>query len=137
MEIYTLEKDIPVFYITADSFPNGVEAAHDKLRAKLSHGDNRAVFGISFPNKEGKIIYKAAAEELQNGEAEKLALEKFIIKKGNYTGQLLPNFSDNLKRVGEIFQELLSAPNIEEEEGYCLEMYLNEKDMRCMVPLKA
>lgn len=135
MEKYTIEKDIPVFYITADSFPNGVEAAHKKLRAKLAPGDSRTFFGISYSDGKGNIIYKAAAEELQAGETEKLGLEKFVIEKGEYMSQLLPDFCDHIAVVGETFKKLLALPDLD-PQGYCLELYLSPKDMRCMVPLK-
>ncbi|MES2130996.1 MAG: transcriptional regulator [Bacteroidota bacterium] len=135
MEKYTIAKDIPVFYITAGSFPNGVEAAHKKLRAKMAPDDNRTFFGISHSDGKGNIIYKAAAEELYAGETEKLGLEKFVIKKGEYMSQLLPNFCDNVAVVGETFKELLALPDLD-PQGYCLELYLSLADMRCMVPLK-
>lgn len=135
MEKYIIEKDIPVFYVTADAFPHGVEAAHKKLRAKLVMGDSRTFFGISYSDGNGNIIYKAAAEELQAGETEKLGLEKFVIKKGVYMSQLVPAFSEHVAVVGETFKELLAVPELD-PLGYCLELYLNHTDMRCMVPLK-
>ncbi|MEW5844397.1 MAG: hypothetical protein AB1775_14150 [Bacteroidota bacterium] len=46
----------------------------------LPSDKGRNFFGISSPNREGDIIYKAAVEELFAGEAEKLGCETFIIK---------------------------------------------------------
>ena len=76
MEEYQLLNDISAMYITASSFPDGVLAAHQKLHSLVPMNDNpeRKYFGISFPI-DGTIVYKAGAEELTAGEAEKSGLE--------------------------------------------------------------
>ena len=91
MEIYNLKDNIEVFYITADKFPEGIEAAHNKLHSILNDGKMRKFFGISYPNENGNIIYKDAAEELFSGEREKYGLEEFIILKGDYIYKTLLN----------------------------------------------
>ncbi|MDB5155686.1 MAG: putative transcription activator [Mucilaginibacter sp.] len=60
--------------IAASSFPDGVMAAHQQLHALIIYSDDRKYFGLS-RSENGQIIYKAAAEELKNGEAEKLKLD--------------------------------------------------------------
>jgi len=51
-------------------------------------------------------------------------------------GHTLKNFADDIPLIGETFRNLLADPRID-PQGYCLEFYLNEHDMRCMVPLAA
>jgi len=69
MDHYSLSEDIKVMCITADHFPEGIEEAHQKLHAKFpEREEHRRFFGISKPNEQGQIIYKAAAEELHKGE---------------------------------------------------------------------
>ncbi|MCY7327346.1 MAG: hypothetical protein LH618_02215 [Saprospiraceae bacterium] len=41
---------------------------------------------------------------------------------------------DDFPMVGQTFKKLLDDPRID-PQGYCLEFYLNERDMRCMGPL--
>ena len=84
METYELENDIEVFCVTAKSFPDGVLEAHQALHALVPFSSERKYFGISYPNKEGNIIYKAAANELDKGDLSKHGLESFVIKKGKY-----------------------------------------------------
>ena len=50
-------------YVEAESFPFGIKEAFKKLESILMEKDNRTFFGISNADKNGKIIYKAAAWE--------------------------------------------------------------------------
>lgn len=135
MEKFNLEKDIKVFYVTAKSFPDGIMEAFQILNSKLSANEKRNFFGISYQNEKGEIIYKAAAEELQEGEAEKSGCETFIIKKGIYISIEIKNFMSEIPSIGKAFKELISYPDID-PQGACVEWYLNQKDVRCMVRLK-
>jgi predicted transcriptional regulator YdeE len=134
MEKTTLKKDIVVVFITASSFPEGVLAAHQKLHSLVPFSKTRGYYGISHGNTEGGITYKAAAEVFKD-EKGKYNLEKFIIKKGNYLYEDLKNYMEDLSMIGTTFQKLLTDPNID-PNGYCLEIYEGEKDVKCMVKLK-
>lgn len=135
MEEYIIPSDIPVVYFEASSFPNGVGAAHKQLREKLSGPEKRRFFGISWPNEKYEIIYKAAAEQLHPGEAATLGLKTFMIRKGKYTSEVLKDWPKQEGRIGEVFRILLNHPDIA-KDGYCLEEYLNDTDIRLMVTLK-
>jgi hypothetical protein len=135
MEKYGIEKDITVVCVTAVSFPNGVEEAHRKLHSMLSSDKERTFYGISHSDGKGGIIYKAAAEQFAQDEAKQYRLETFVIRKGEYMSELLLNFCEDTGIVGNTFQKLLALPELD-PMGYCLELYLNDKDMRAMVPLK-
>lgn len=135
MEAYILNEDIKVMCITAESFPNGVLAAHQKLHALFPLDKQRRYFGISRPNEKREIIYKAAVEEIGTGEAEKFGIETFTIKKGTFISELVPDFMIDISQIGKTFEKLLQQPNID-PDGYCLEMYINETDVRLMVGLE-
>ena len=134
MEIYYIEKDIKVFYITATSFPKGVGGAFQKLLSFLTKPNERLLYAISSPNEKGIIIYKAAVEESFPGEGEQNGCETFLIKKGEYWSELLLDWRKDESSVGKMFQKLLKHPNLD-RSGYCLEIYPDEKDIRCLVPL--
>ncbi|MFT3680874.1 MAG: hypothetical protein QM791_11415 [Ferruginibacter sp.] len=135
MEKYLIEKDIRVFCVTATAFPEGIKKAHETLHAMLPAVKDRNFYGLSWGTGNGRIVYKAAVEESYAGEAEQLGCEVFIIRKGEYMSELLKDWQKNELVVGETFQQLLVQPRLD-PNGYCVEAYLNEKDMRCMVPLK-
>jgi hypothetical protein len=134
MEAINLENDIKVMYVTAAAFPSGVLEAHQKLHRQVPQGDNRKYFGVSRPDR-GEIVYRAAAEEIVEGEAERLKLDTLIIKKGNYISTVVQDFMTNLKGIEIAFNQLLEYPNID-PQGYCVEVYLNDKDVQCMIRLK-
>jgi hypothetical protein len=133
-EEYFIDKDIKVICTTASSFPEGVQMAHKKLHSLFPATQRRTFYGISHPDKSGNIIYKAAADELNEGEAAQFNLERFTIRKGNYISEVLRDWVKDEMSVGKTFRKLLSDQRID-KKGYCLEIYLNDNDMRCLVPL--
>ena len=134
METINLDNDINVLCVTAKTFPDGIMEAFDQLNSIVPLSEKGRQFGISRPSEGGSIVYKAAMEEVNEGEAEKLGCEPFIIKKGKYLFVDKTDFMKDLPGIGKAFQMLISQPNID-PNGYCLEWYLNEKDVRLMVRL--
>ncbi|WP_337044814.1 transcriptional regulator [Emticicia sp. 17c] len=134
METYSLEADIVVRYVTAHSFPDGVLAAHQLLHKLIGKPDGRKYFGISFPNHEGIIIYKAAAEALKKDSEQLQTLETYVIRKGDYIYADIHHYMKDVSGIGKTFQNLLANPRID-PNGACIEWYLNDTDVRCMVRL--
>jgi hypothetical protein len=134
MEIITLDNDIKVFCVTAKSFPDGIMDAHKELHSLISLPAGRKFFGISRPE-NGVIVYRAAAEEISPGEAEKLSCDTLDLKKGSYISVTIKDFMKDIESIGNTFKELLSNPDVD-PNGYCVEWYLNDKDVKCMVRLK-
>ena len=134
MEKFTLEDDIKVFCETAKSFPDGIIEAHKELESIISCSKQRRYFGISSRNAKGIITYDAAAEEIYQGEAEELGCEKFVIESGQYISLLIENYVSDVSAIVKAFQLLMAYPGID-PQGYCIEWYLNEKDVMCMVRL--
>jgi hypothetical protein len=132
MEKYTIERDITVIYVQATSFPLGVGGAFAALDALLPGRDR--LYGISNPGKDGQIIYRAAAEEAYPGEGKEKKAETFLVRKGTYISLYLKDWKKDEASVGRAFRQLLSYPDID-PKGYCLEIYENNSDVRCLVPL--
>ena len=132
MKKYTIDKDITVACVTAASFPAGVMAAHEAVHAKFAADGNRRFFGISHPGKTGNIIYKAAAALLPGENSD--GLEVFTIKKGIYLSKYIAGFMKDVSQVRTAFQEILQQPGLD-PNGYCLEIYEGDNDVRCMVGL--
>jgi predicted transcriptional regulator YdeE len=134
MELFGIENNIPVICVTATSFPGGVKEAFNTLNNKITGKEGRTEYGISYMDNNGQIIYKAAVNELEKGEAEKLGMESFTIRKGTYLSETVKDFMENIPAIGETFRNLLKDPRLD-RNGYCVEIYFNEKDVRCMVTL--
>ena len=132
MEEFTLNEDIKVFCVKAESFPDKVLEAHQTLHSLIDFNPSRKYFGLSNPDKNGTIIYKAAAEELIPGELSKHQLEAYTIPKGTYLSILVSNFRNNLEEIGKAFQKLIARDTIA-PDGICIEWYLKNDDVRCMV----
>lgn len=134
MEKFYIERDITLFYITATSFPEGILDAFQKLHDKVPEARERIWYGISYPNGAKGIIYKAAVEEAFPGEGAKYGCDTFTVNEGVFISELIQNWEQNGNSIGETFRKLVQQPNID-ENGYCLEIYENNTDVRCLVPL--
>ena len=135
METLTIDNDIIVFYITAKSFPDGITEAHQKLHSLVPFSTNRKYFGVSRPEENGSIVYRAAAEELYPGEGQKFHCDTLVLKKGKYICLTVEDCMKDLQSIDRAFKELLSYPGLD-PQGYCVEWYLNNKDLKCMIRLK-
>lgn len=134
MKKYLIPQDILVMYIEALSFPDGIDNAFTALRKLIPTIERRRIFGISYLNSKGEIIYKAAVETSSIYEASQFGLNTFIIKKGTFMGLALENWRSQETKITQLFQKIIHQPNVL-STGYCLEEYINEQDMLCMVPL--
>lgn len=132
MEIYHLTVGLNILYVTADAFPEGIEAAFDKLKRILSDGGTRTLFGISKPER-GQIVYKAGALENDPKEARHYHLPTFTLEKGDYLCETIGNWESNVPEIGDIFMKLLKDPRLD-PATYCIEWY-KEADVMCMVKI--
>jgi len=133
METTILDQSADLLCITATSFPEGIQRAHEELHARVPFSENRKYFGISRPE-NGTIVYRAAAEQLEPGEAEQYQCEQLVLEKGNYISLTIHNYKKDLQRIAIAFEQLLSQKGID-PQGYCVEWYVNETDVTCMVRL--
>ncbi|RZA01440.1 MAG: transcriptional regulator [Sphingobacteriaceae bacterium] len=133
METIIFENDIKVLYMQATSFPDGILAAHQKLHGIIPFSAERKYYGISRPE-DGAINYKAGAEELNPAEAQKFGLDSITLPKGKYACISITNYMKNIQAIGQAFDELTALPNID-PQGYCVEWYISDKDVKCLVRL--
>jgi hypothetical protein len=134
MDTIMFDSDIAVFCVNAKSFPEGVQAAHQTLHAKYPPASGRRYYGISSLH-DGDIKYKAAIEFGDLVETRDPDLEKFVIRKGKYASKVIRNFMEDIPSIGRAFRDLLKDVRID-PNGYCLEEYFNDKDVRCLIKLK-
>lgn len=135
METIKLDNDIKVFYVTAKSFPQGIAEATSKLHSLFPFSKERNIFGLSRPENNGGIVYRAAAEELESGEAKKLNCETLNIKKGNYISLTVNDFRKDVMSIDRAFKQLLTHPNLD-PQGYCVEWYATDQEaVKCMIRL--
>ena len=64
METYQLAHDISLCCVSAKSFPDGVMAAFQHIMQVFpDQQGERRLFGVSWPDGKGSMVYKAAMEE--------------------------------------------------------------------------
>ena len=132
MEKFNLKNDIKVFALHVTSFPKGIDEAFDELIKKTGDcAGNRNYYGIS-EFKNGKMYYYAAAEEKQEGEAEKLNYESYTIKGGEYFTETLKNWRTQTNCIKDIFSEMMQDNRVDKMKP-CVEWYKNDEEMLCMV----
>ena len=121
--------------VKASSFPEGIMAAHQALHTKITNHPGRMYYGISYPDKDGKIQYYAAASELSLNEALDHQLEQMVLRKGNYYAEIIQDYMQNLSAIGNCFQQLISQSDID-PEACCIEWYKTRTEVQCMVQIK-
>lgn len=133
METIIQEADVFLCCIKATSFPAGVMDAHKKIHELVPAKEGRRYFGISRPEK-GSIVYQAAAE-IRPDEAHELKCESTVtLPGGRYISHTIKDFMKDVPAIGKTFQEMLATPGID-PNGYCVEWYLNDTDVQCMIRL--
>ena len=132
MDSYILGEDIHVVCLTATSFPEGIEEAFENLKKILPPTEGRRYFGISRPDESGKIRYRAAADEMSPNEARDQGLEKFTIPRGAYNTYYIVDYKNNIDAIARSF-ELLTGQAEADPNGYCIEWYIGDHDVKCMV----
>ncbi|PST82604.1 transcriptional regulator [Pedobacter yulinensis] len=134
MEKYILEQDIPVVYVAAREVPEGIGAAILEMEACLkADAGNRIFYGVS-GCRNGEMFYWAAANEARPGEAEQLGCRRFTIPAGRYLAKTVRNFREDIQQIKRTFEELLDQPGLQ-TGGLCVEIYINDDDVRCLVQI--
>lgn len=129
-----IEQDITIYCLTATSFPAGVKEVYDKLHAEFPPENGRTYFGLSWPDGKGSLVYKACVKLSETDTLPSAPYEPFVIAKGSYLSEDIKSFMSDVTGIGRLFQQMIHEPGID-PNGYCLEMYLNPTDVRCMVRL--
>ena len=132
MEKYHLADDVRVICNKAKTFPEGVMKAFTTLESSVPDMGKRATYGISKPDEQQVIIYKAAVTELADGEAERLGMEAFTIRKGNYMTETIMDWQNHIQAFGQTFQKLLDNPRLDWDSP-CVEWYKSDEEVMCMV----
>lgn len=136
MQHLTLSSNISLLCVKATSFPDGIMQAFKTLYSIFPPSGERRSFGLSCGNEQNGIDYWACAEELDIDVLNENELQRITIRAGDYNYEDFPNFMQNLPAIGETFQRILSATP-HHTHGYCVEEYLNDSDVRCLVRLSA
>jgi len=135
METFELKEDIKIICKTVTTFPNYIKEAFDALQESLPNYEKRNWYGISRLTENGEIIYKVAATELEDGEAEEFGYENYTIKKGAYISETVLDWMKRTQIIGETLMTLLEDPRID-QEGYCIEWYKSDDEVLCMIGIE-
>ena len=132
MKVYHLKKDITVFCVQAESFPNDIKKAFSTLIAILPSIAGRTFFGISNQVMTNEMIYHAAALELFAGEGKLYGCHTLIIKKGQYLVESIKDWKKDEASIGLTFRKLTDFRN--DTTFPCVEWYAGN-DVLCMVKI--
>ena len=136
MEKLTFENDVKVFGIEVKTFPAGIGEAFDELIKRTGDcAGERNYYGISSMNNEGKMMYKAVAEEKFEGEAKKFNYDNGLIEKGKYLYETLYHWQNKTCMIKDIFYSIMNDDHVDKTKP-CIEWYKNDDEMLCMVKAK-
>ncbi len=107
MKQHIFKEDLNVMYVPAETFPDDVFLAHQKLHAIVQNKENREFYGISIQDTNGKIQYKAAVSERFKGEGFSFELETCQLKKGSYNYITIADDKNDISVDGNAFKIFL------------------------------
>ena len=136
MEIYNVNKDIDAFGFQVKTFPEGIGEAFDSLIQMVPEGLNRSYYGISYMTPENEVVYIAAVEEKNKGEAEKNKCQRYIIEKGKYLTVTVLDWRQKTDTIKDVFHEMMKEENLDKTKP-CVEWYKNDDEMLCMLKVKS
>ncbi len=131
--MYNLLHDIKVFGLQVKSFPAGIAEAFGELIKKTGDcAGARSYYGIGYMTPDGQIIYKAAALEKYEDEAEKYNCERYTIEKGEYVTITLYGWQKKTDCIKDLFHELMRDNRVDKTKP-CVEWYKDDNEMMCMI----
>jgi len=132
MEMMEMKDDILLMTVKADHFPEGIQEAFDKLKLMLPPDDRRTPYGISKPERNGTIIYRAGVKEAFSGEAESRGCETVTLRKGTYIVETITGWQSKIESITTVFESLVVHPQLD-PETLCIEVYQSQTELICMV----
>ena len=130
MEIIEWKDDLKLICHTAASFPEGIKKAFDILQQNIPNCEKRTWYGVSSLDENGKIIYKAAVNEMEENEANKCNFESFTITTGAYISETVKNWMSDPQEIEAAFKKILADPRMDRSFP-CIEWYRGN-DVICM-----
>ena len=112
-----------------------IQEAFNELTRRLPDGDERMPYGISKPEKDGTIVYRAGVEILDAAEASVRNLEPDVLKQGKYAAETVTEWQNKIHTLSDIFEGLLQHPDLDPFTP-CIEVYRSRTELTCMVRLK-
>ncbi|MDF9798706.1 hypothetical protein OKW21_003969 [Catalinimonas alkaloidigena] len=82
MKEYALIEEVTLIALTVRYFPEGIGEAFNTWMHMLPDSQDKVFFGVSYPDQEGSLIYKAAVSQAFDGESEQYAYENYVLSKG-------------------------------------------------------
>lgn len=131
MEIIKIKENVSAFGFRVHTFPDGIKDVFDSLQALLPDGIDRTYYGISYMDND-EVVYHAAVQELNPGEAEKYNCDRYTILKGEYTADRVHQWMKKTHTIKDIFASMLKD-DCPIEDRPAIEWYLNDDEMICMI----
>ena len=128
---YKQDEDINVFYVQAETFPQGIQDSFKKLHDITGGFEGRHMYGITLCLGD-ELVYRACIKENLKGEGGQYSLSTYTIPKGTYLYTTLNNWQENIGQIPALFDALMALPNVK-KQSICLEDYVAGGGMLAMV----
>lgn len=134
-EKYIIKEDLKLIGIEVKTFPEGIGEMFNNLFKMLPDATTRSYYGVSEMDNDGKVVYFAAAEEKNDGEAEKYNCQGLVVKQGDYLAVHVKNWRDNTDCIKDVFHEMMQDSRVDNSTP-CVEWYKDDKEMLCLIRFK-
>jgi len=131
MNSITFQNDLHVCGLEVISFPEGISETFDTLVQAVPGGFTRSFFGVSFM-RDQKMVYVACFEKKPSEVISALPLTNLTIEKGTYLAEPIKDWRSKTRTLNQVFRKMLAHEQADHTKP-CVEWYLNEYEMMCLV----
>ena len=124
---------IELIYVEAESFPEGIRAAWDKLEADLKEKTGRKFFGIS-KCVDQKMLYYAAMNKFPGDENLFPEFNTYKLAGGKWACTKIRDWMQHIPEIGPTFRELEKGRAIDPDRPY-VESYRSYDELQLWVPV--
>jgi hypothetical protein len=117
----------------AESFPDGIKAAWDRLESRLASLKQRRFYGLTYLEADG-LAYYACVEPIDEAEIAALGFPVLTLAGGTYARVKLPNWQEHAGEIGGIFEQLM-ANHRKTPGGPTVEYYRSQSELHLLIPV--
>ena len=125
--------EVRLLAVRAESFPDGVGAAWERVEGGLPTLRGRKFYGVVYSGPEGVEYYAGVVPE-EEGEDERPGLTALIVPGGSYARADLLHWDERREDIGPMVDQMIESVDHDPSRPL-LEFYRSSFELRLLVPV--
>lgn len=125
--------DLRLVVNRAETFPDGIKGAWERLEAPLASLKGRKFYGLTFTEGD-EVVYYAGLEPIDDDEIATLGFPLLTVKGGQYARSKLHNWTEHADKISEIIRAMLQQFGTDPIRP-TIEYYRSQTELHLLVPV--